>query len=182
MTKSLTSVLKPCLKASIAYSSSSSPTAINKNKFLTPGRLDTPYYSIKRRPLLPPQPLPHCTRQYHLQTLHKHSNTILSKYGKKHQILYDSKEGFRTSHQLQILTAAVEDVKVIHQDIYLLYIDFKNAFGSLDHPCLLTIVIDLEYLTNFVALTGNIYANFHPINTGEHFGQTNRISSNAAPL
>jgi hypothetical protein len=32
-----------------------------------------------------------------------------------------------------MLIAALEDSRLIQQDIYLLYIDFKNAFGSIDH-------------------------------------------------
>jgi hypothetical protein len=57
----------------------------------------------------------------------------LAKYGEKYQILQNSQEGFRqercTSRQLQILIAALEDSMFTQQDIYLLYIDFKNAFG-----------------------------------------------------
>jgi hypothetical protein len=63
--------------------------------------------------------------------------TILSTYGEQYQILHDSQEGFRsersTSRQLQLLIAALEDAKFTTQDIFLLYIDFKNAFGSIDH-------------------------------------------------
>ena len=62
---------------------------------------------------------------------------ILSAYGKRHQILHDNQEGFRaqrcTSRQLQLLIKALEDAQFTTQDIYLLYIDFKNASGSIDH-------------------------------------------------
>jgi hypothetical protein len=58
----------------------------------------------------------------------------LANYGEKHQILQNSQEGFRqeryTSRQLQPLMAVQEDSKLTQQDIYILYIDFKNAFGS----------------------------------------------------
>jgi hypothetical protein len=61
----------------------------------------------------------------------------LANYGEKYQILQNSQEGFRqehcTSRQLQTLIAALEDSKLTQQDIYLLYIYFKNAFGSIDH-------------------------------------------------
>ena len=104
---------------------------------------------------------------------------ILSTYGKKHQILHDSQEGFRaersTSRQLQLLTAALEDARLTNQDIYLLYIDFKNAFGSLDHARLLAIIKDLGYPVDAVTLIGNIYANSHTIFTGEHFRKTDPI-------
>jgi hypothetical protein len=71
----------------------------------------------------------------------------LANYGEIHQILQNSQEGFRqekcTSRQLQTLIVALEDSKFAHQDIYLLYIDFKNAFGSIDHARLLAIMVDL---------------------------------------
>src|SRR5579875_2167334 len=62
--------------------------------------------------------------------------SILSAYGEKHQIRHDSQEGFRaergTAIQLQTLIAALEDAQLTNQDIYILYIDFKNTFGSID--------------------------------------------------
>jgi hypothetical protein len=80
----------------------------------------------------------------------------LSTYGEKHQILHDSQEGFRaersTSRQLQLLIAALEDARFTNQDIYLLYIDFKNAFSSLDHARLLAITKDLGYPEDVVTL------------------------------
>ena len=105
--------------------------------------------------------------------------SILSPYGEKHQILHDSQEGFRaersTSRQLQLLIAALEDAQLTNQDIYLLYIDFKNAFGSIDHARLLAIMKDLGYPQDAVALVGNIYSHSNTIFTGEHFGQTCKI-------
>ena len=100
---------------------------------------------------------------------------ILSAYGEKYQILHDSQEGFRadrnTSRQLQLLIAALENARFTNQNIYLLYIDFKNAFGSLDHARLLAIMKDLGYPTDAVTLIGNIYADSTTIFTGEHFGK-----------
>ena len=105
--------------------------------------------------------------------------SILSAYGEKHQILHDSQEGFKaersTSRQLQLLIAALEDARLTNQDIYLLYIDFKNAFGSLDHARLLAIMKDLGYPEDAVFLVGNIYSNSHTIFTGEHFGKSKPI-------
>ena len=105
--------------------------------------------------------------------------SILSAYGERHQILHDSQEGFRaersTSRQLQLLIAALEDARLTNQDIYLLYIDFKNAFGSLDHARLLAIMKDLGYPEDAVTLVGNIYSNSNTIFTGEHFGTTKPI-------
>ena len=106
--------------------------------------------------------------------------SILSAYGEKHQILHDSQEGFRaercTSRQLQLLIAALEDAQLTTQDIYLLYIDFKNAFGSIDHARLLAIMKDLGYPEDAVMLVGNIYSQSNTIFTGEYFGQTQKIS------
>jgi hypothetical protein len=94
---------------------------------------------------------------------------ILSAYGEENQILHDSQEGFRaersTARQLQLLIAALEDAKFTNQDIYLLYIDFKNAFGSLDHVRLLTIMKDLGYPTDAIMLVGNIYSHSNTIFT-----------------
>ena len=104
---------------------------------------------------------------------------ILSAYGERHQILHDSQEGFRvercTSRQLQLLIAALEDVRFTNQDIYLLYIDFKNSFGSIDHAHLLVIMKDLGYLEDAVKLVGNIYSHSNTIFTCEHFGQIQKI-------
>jgi hypothetical protein len=75
--------------------------------------------------------------------------TQLANYGEKHQILQNSQEGFWqercTSRQLQTLNATLKDSKLIQQDIYVLYIDFKNAFGSIDQARLLAIMADLGY-------------------------------------
>jgi hypothetical protein len=82
--------------------------------------------------------------------------SILSAYGEKYQILHDSQEGFRakrsTSRQIQLLIAALEDARLTNQDIYILYIDFKNAFGSIDHARLLAILKDLGYPTDSINL------------------------------
>ena len=60
---------------------------------------------------------------------------ILSAYGEKHQILHDSQEEFRaersTSRQLQLIIATLEDVKFTKEDIYIQYVDFKNALQSI---------------------------------------------------
>ena len=58
----------------------------------------------------------------------------------------------------------------------MLYIDFKNAFGSLDHARLLAITKDLGYPEDAVSLIRNIYSNSNTIFIGEHFGKTKPIS------
>ena len=105
--------------------------------------------------------------------------SILATYGERHQILHDSQEGFRaercTSRQLQTLISALEDARFTNQNIYLLYIDFKNAFGSIDHARLLTIMKDLGYPQDAVPLIGNIYSQSTTTYMGEYFGKTQPI-------
>ena len=103
----------------------------------------------------------------------------LANYGKKHQILQNNQEGFRqercTSKQLQTLIAALEVSRLTQQDIYLLYIDFKNAFGSIDHARLLAIMADLRYPQDAINLIGNIYSNSSTRFFGMHFDQTKPV-------
>ena len=75
---------------------------------------------------------------------------------------------------MKLLIAALDDVQFTNQDIYLLYIDFKNSFGSIDHARLLAIMNDLGYLKDVVKLIGNIYSQSNIIFIGEHFGQTQK--------
>ena len=77
-----------------------------------------------------------------------------------------------TSRQLQTIIAALEDAHFTNQDIYILYTDFKNAFGSIDHARLLAIMADLGYPTKEVALVGNIYSQSITSYIGEYFGKT----------
>ena len=70
-----------------------------------------------------------------------------------------------TSRQLQLLIATLEDARFIKQGIYILYIDFKNAFGSLDYARFLAVINDLGYLENAVTLIGNIYSHSNTIFT-----------------
>jgi hypothetical protein len=77
--------------------------------------------------------------------------------------------------QLQTLIAALEDSRLSQQDIYLLYIDFKNAFGSIDHAKLLAIMADLGYPQDAINLIGNIYSNSSTIFSRSHFGKTKPI-------
>jgi hypothetical protein len=74
-----------------------------------------------------------------------------------------------------MLIAALEDSRLIQQDIYLLYIDFKNAFGSIDHAQLLAIMADLGYLQDAINLFGSIYSNSSTIFFGSYFGKTKPI-------
>jgi hypothetical protein len=103
----------------------------------------------------------------------------LANYTEKHQILQNSQEGFKqercTSRQLQTLITALEDSKLTQQDIYLLYIDFKNVFGSIDHARLLAIIADLGYPQDAINLIGNIDSNSSTMFFGSYFGKTKLV-------
>jgi hypothetical protein len=103
----------------------------------------------------------------------------LANCGEKYQLLQNSQEGFRqercTLRQLQTLIAAFKDSRFTQQDIYLLYIDFKNAFGSIDHARLLAIMADLGYPQDVINLIGNIYSNSSTIFTRTYFGKTKPV-------
>ena len=55
---------------------------------------------------------------------------------------------------------ALEDAKLTNQDIYLIYLDFKNAFESINHARLLTIMTNLEYPHDVINLVDNIYSQY----------------------
>ena len=61
-----------------------------------------------------------------------------------------AKKAFAAKHgsarRLQTLIAALEDACCTNQDMYILYIDFNNAFGSIDPARLLAIMTDLGTL------------------------------------
>jgi hypothetical protein len=53
--------------------------------------------------------------------------------------------------------------------------DFKYAFGSIDHARLLAIMEGLNYPLDRIELIGNIYTNLTTTYIGEHFGKTTPI-------
>jgi hypothetical protein len=57
----------------------------------------------------------------------------------------------------------------------LLYIDFKNAFGSIDHAQLLAIMANLGYPQDAINLIGNIYKHSSTSFFGTYFGKTNLV-------
>ena len=105
--------------------------------------------------------------------------TLFSSYSENHQILHNSQEGFRqercTSRQIQLVIATLEDAKFSKQDIYLLYIDFINAFGSIDHARLLAIMADLGYPKDAITIIRNIYLESYTKIIGSHFDPTQTI-------
>ena len=102
--------------------------------------------------------------------------TLLTSYGEQHRILHFSQEGFRpqrnTSRQNQMIIAALEDARLTAKDIYLTYIDFRNAFGSIDHARLLALMEDLGFPIDAIEIVGNIYKDSTTSFTGNTFGTT----------
>lgn len=96
--------------------------------------------------------------------------TFLTSYGKEYKILHFSQEGFspqrNTTRQIQMII----DVRLTIQDKFLTYIDFRNAFGSIDHACQLATMLNLDYPKDTVKIVGNIYTNSTSVFHGSYFG------------
>ena len=62
---------------------------------------------------------------------------VLADYAEANGMLSDGQEGFRgertTARQLRVLTGLIEDSNMRRKDLLVLYVDFVNAFGSVDH-------------------------------------------------
>jgi hypothetical protein len=74
-----------------------------------------------------------------------------------------------TARQIQAIIVVLEDAKFTNKDIFQTYINFKNAFGSIDQPRLFVIKEDLGYPPNAIELGGNIYVESTPSFKGTHF-------------
>ena len=70
----------------------------------------------------------------------------------KSGMLSRSQAGFRakrgTDYQLEMLTMALEDARLSQSDIFLLLINFSEAFDTSNHDKLLQILYDLGYATD----------------------------------
>ena len=75
-----------------------------------------------------------------------------------------------------MITAALEDARLTTKDIYLTYIDFRNAFGSIDHARLLALMEDLGFPIDAVEIVGNIYKSSTTSFAGNTFGATPPIN------
>lgn len=78
--------------------------------------------------------------------------------------------------------ATLEDARLITRDIYLTYIDFRIAFGSLDHARLLAIMENLGWPLNAVDIVGNIYKNSITSFTSSHSRTTLPIEINRGKI
>ena len=102
--------------------------------------------------------------------------SIFSVYGKRYQILHDSQEDFRaercTLRQLQTFISTLKDARLTNQDIYILYIDFNNAFGLINHARLIAVMKNLRYPQDDVTLVRNICLQSTTILVSDYFGKT----------
>ena len=102
---------------------------------------------------------------------------LLTSYGERHKLLHFSQEEFRpqhnTSRKIQTIITTLEDARLTNKDIFIAYIDFQNAFISIDHARLLVLMKDLGFPLDAIGIIGNIYKSLpHPslVTTSEqHF-------------
>ena len=80
----------------------------------------------------------------------------LALFVERNHLLSDAQEGFRpernTTRQLQRLIMAFEDARVSDSPIYALYVDFVNAFGSVDHRRMAQIMEMQAYPPDIIAI------------------------------
>jgi hypothetical protein len=67
-----------------------------------------------------------------------------------------------------MIIVVLEYAQPIYNNIYLMYINFQNAFGSIDHVRILAIMGDLGHPKDMVEFIGNICTNsttfsMHPL-------------------
>jgi ribonuclease HI len=85
----------------------------------------------------------------------------LADYAERHNILSYTQGGFRNKRtcmdQLELFTMLLEDAKLTSKDIYLLMVDFSEAFDTIDHDKLLQIMYDLGFPTDATEVVKNLY-------------------------
>ena len=87
----------------------------------------------------------------------------LSDFAERNNIISYTQGGFRnkrtTADQLELLTMILEDAQLTKQDIYMLMIDFTEAFDTIDHDKLLQTMYDLGFPTDSLEVVKNLYSN-----------------------
>jgi hypothetical protein len=87
--------------------------------------------------------------------------TVLTSYLEKHHLIGASQAGFRrgmsTKHQLQRLCMAMEDAQLTKSDIQALYVEFEDAFGSVDHSRLHVIMETMGIPQDTVDIIKDLY-------------------------
>ena len=117
-----------------------SNTATNIDKSQPSGNIVKPSSCTQKWPYTPHQLHTYCVGQHKRWTIHQYHIVLLTSYRKQHKLLHFSHEGFRPQHnttrQIQMIVRALEDAQLTNKNIYLTYIDFRDAFGSIDHAML----------------------------------------------
>lgn len=106
-----------------------------------------------------------------LNTIYKLWTTIVTKclamFVEQNNLLSDSQEGFRpnrnTTRQLQRLVMAMEDASMTDHPIYVLYVDFVNAFGSVDHARMAEILRVQGYPEDIVDIIRDLYTDANTV-------------------
>ena len=84
-------------------------------------------------------------------------------HAETHGILTAGQAGFRpkqaTHNQLEMLTMMLEDAQLYKRDLYLLQMDFSEAFDTIDQDKLLQVVYDLGYPMRAVEVVRDLYTN-----------------------
>ena len=86
---------------------------------------------------------------------------VLTDYVEENGLLSDAQEGFRrkksTRNQVSRLSKALEDSILTDRNIYVLYVDFVDAFGSVDHARLGAIMEAMGIPDDAVRVVRNLY-------------------------
>ena len=86
---------------------------------------------------------------------------VLTGYIDEHALIGEAQAGFRTgrstTHQLQRLRLALEDAKLTKSDIQVLYVDFTDAFGMVDHARLHCIMESMGILGDALDMVKDLY-------------------------
>ena len=86
---------------------------------------------------------------------------VMSDFAHDYSILSDLQEGFRrnrsTARQLQRMVSVVCDASSGKSDLFALYIDFHNAFNTVDHHLLFRIMADLGFPVDAVAVIRDLW-------------------------
>ena len=84
-------------------------------------------------------------------------------YADKHNILSQEQGGFRahrnTIHQLETHTMLLEDARLMGQDLFLVMVDLKEAFDTIDHTRMLKVLRDLGYPDDALQVVQGLYHN-----------------------
>ena len=88
---------------------------------------------------------------------------VFAAYAEKHHILSQEQGGFRahrnTIQQLETHTMLLEDARLTEQDIFLVMVDLKEAFDTIDHHRMIKVIRDLGYPEDAIQVVQGLYEN-----------------------